>query len=198
MHDRSTHASKRTHRARMLLRESAERAFAQKGIAATAVEEIARGAGYSKGAFYGNYAGKHELLMDLLEELQLGSVRYWRMVMDSASDPAADLRALATLYDDVPHTAQRALLTAELQLEADRNPQFRATFAAYLDELNGEIRAAIGRSWLATAKACRIISIPSSSPPACWASASPRRPHWAVKSRSGRPRVPSCTAFSWA
>jgi AcrR family transcriptional regulator len=135
--------AERTRLTRTRLRESAEQAFAEKGIAGTAVEEIARGAGYSKGAFYGNYPDKTSLLMDLLEEKQLGEVRYWQAVMETARDPETDLDLLSHRYDDLEYTRQRTLLSTELQMESDRNPEFGAIFKGYMDQLYEEIARAI-------------------------------------------------------
>ncbi|OUL92862.1 TetR family transcriptional regulator [Paraburkholderia hospita] len=40
--------------------------FVKKGLAATSVEDIAEAAGYTRGAFYSNFDGKPELLLELL------------------------------------------------------------------------------------------------------------------------------------
>ncbi len=40
--------------------------FVKKGLAATSVEDIAEAAGYTRGAFYSNFGGKPELLIELL------------------------------------------------------------------------------------------------------------------------------------
>jgi len=135
--------AERTRLTRTRLRESAREAFARKGIAATAVEEIARGAGYSKGAFYGNYPDKNALLLEILEDKALAEVRYWRAIMDAATDPASDLDVLAHRYDDAGLTRERAMLSAELQLEAERNPEFGVAFRRYLDGLYVEIEGAM-------------------------------------------------------
>jgi len=50
-----------------LLRAAAD-LFAEQGVNGTSVEQIAERAGYSRGAFYGNFTGKPELVAALLEE----------------------------------------------------------------------------------------------------------------------------------
>lgn len=50
-----------------LLRAAAE-LFADFGVDGTSVEQIVERAGYSRGAFYGNFDGKHELVLALLEQ----------------------------------------------------------------------------------------------------------------------------------
>jgi AcrR family transcriptional regulator len=133
--------TEKTLRTRHRLKESAMRAFARKGFNSTGIEEIARSAGYSKGAFYGNYSSKLELLLDALEEKQLAEVRFWRDVMETAGDPDAGLTALSTRYADSEDIRERTLLSVELQLEADRNPDLQDVFKTYLDTLYGEIRS---------------------------------------------------------
>jgi len=48
--------------------------FSAYGLKKTNIEEIAKAAGISKGAFYGFYASKEELFMDVIEEVE-GRVR---------------------------------------------------------------------------------------------------------------------------
>ncbi|MEV4432752.1 TetR/AcrR family transcriptional regulator [Streptomyces sp. NPDC049555] len=50
-----------------LLRSAAE-LFAEQGVSGTSVEQIVENAGYTRGAFYGNFDGKHELVLALLEQ----------------------------------------------------------------------------------------------------------------------------------
>ncbi|WP_390479849.1 TetR family transcriptional regulator, partial [Frankia casuarinae] len=50
-----------------LLRSAAE-LFAERGLAGTSVEQIVERAGFTRGAFYGNFDGKHELVLALLEK----------------------------------------------------------------------------------------------------------------------------------
>lgn len=50
-----------------LLRSAAE-LFAEQGVNGTSVEQIVERAGYTRGAFYGNFKGKHELVLALLDQ----------------------------------------------------------------------------------------------------------------------------------
>ncbi|MCK9504163.1 MAG: TetR/AcrR family transcriptional regulator [Porticoccaceae bacterium] len=132
--------TEKTQLTRSRLKQSALKSFAKKGVNSTGIEEIARGAGYSKGAFYGNYSSKFELLLDALEEKQLSEVRFWKEVMESAGDPDQGLAALTKRYVDAEPMLERTLLSIELQLEADRNPEFEEAFKGYLDALYEEMR----------------------------------------------------------
>ncbi|MDJ0380470.1 TetR/AcrR family transcriptional regulator [Streptomyces sp. G-G2] len=48
--------------------QSAAELFAGQGVSGTSVEQIVEAAGYTRGAFYGNFEGKHELVLALLEQ----------------------------------------------------------------------------------------------------------------------------------
>lgn len=123
------------------LRRSALDAFARNGVAGTGIETIAKGAGYSRGAFYANYGSKLELLTDILKNKQVNEVRYWRQAMEDAENVDASLEAMAADFGKRAMSKDSSLLTAELQLEADRNKDFRPLFQAYLDKLFEEIRS---------------------------------------------------------
>ena len=56
------------------LRAAAGSVIASNGIGGTGVEDIARNAGFSRGAFYANYRDKPELLIDLLADRQLREI----------------------------------------------------------------------------------------------------------------------------
>jgi AcrR family transcriptional regulator len=122
------------------LRGAAGRHFARHGYSGARIETIAEAAGYSKGAFYSNYASKLDLLVDLLREKQIGEVQLWQDVIAHSVDVEADLAHLAARYDNLPHIQERMLLNVELQLEADRNPEFHPIFCQYLDNLYAEMR----------------------------------------------------------
>lgn len=125
---------------RARLRRSAIQAFARHGIAASRIEAIAEGAGYSRGAFYSNYRTKHDLLIDLLREKQIGEIKLWRDVLAHTSHVDEDMAQLSARYDGLSDVRERAALNSELQLEADRNEAFRPVFQSYLDVVYEEIR----------------------------------------------------------
>jgi AcrR family transcriptional regulator len=59
-----------TERIRARLQQAGLEAFGRRGIRATTVEELARAAAISKGAFYRFYDSKEALLLELLDELE--------------------------------------------------------------------------------------------------------------------------------
>src|SRR5260370_39615254 len=60
--------AERTEATRRKLLAAAERIFARDGFEAARLEDIAAGAGYTRGAFYANYGGKEEIFFALLEQ----------------------------------------------------------------------------------------------------------------------------------
>ena len=59
--------------------------FAEHGVNGTSVEQIVEHAGYTRGAFYGNFDGKHELVLALLEQ----RTRLERADLQAINDEAA-------------------------------------------------------------------------------------------------------------
>jgi AcrR family transcriptional regulator len=54
-------------RTRERLLDAAAELFAERGVIGTSVEQIAERAGFTRGAFYGNFADKHDLVRELLQ-----------------------------------------------------------------------------------------------------------------------------------
>jgi AcrR family transcriptional regulator len=81
-----------TGRIRARLHDAARDAFARRGLKGTTVDELARAAGISKGAFYRFYDGKESLLVALLAEYETGLQA--RLEEAVAADPAGGLDLL--------------------------------------------------------------------------------------------------------
>lgn len=81
-----------TERIRARLHAAARDAFARRGLKGTTVDELARSAGISKGAFYRFYDGKESLLVALLAEYE--TALQARLEEAVAADPANGLDLL--------------------------------------------------------------------------------------------------------
>ncbi|WGY72881.1 TetR/AcrR family transcriptional regulator [Burkholderia cepacia] len=106
--------------------------FAEKGYVAASVEDIAVAAGHTRGAFYSNFRSKTDMLFELLRR--------------DHDEAAAALQRIANTHDSADGaqhamlaywrrcTARHAprLMWLEAQLQAARDPQFRARFGAFL------------------------------------------------------------------
>ncbi|MFJ5120399.1 TetR/AcrR family transcriptional regulator [Kitasatospora sp. NPDC088548] len=135
---------------RELTREQLLRAatalFAEVGVSGTSVEQIVERAGYTRGAFYGNFEGKHELVLALLEQRtqhELEEVQAMTLRADSFDETIEHLRAWHRERDR--NLAGWLALRTELWLYglrdpellpvlADRERRSRAAFAQALEQ----------------------------------------------------------------
>jgi AcrR family transcriptional regulator len=72
---------------RRLLLDAAERVFLRRGLQGSSVEEIAAEAGFTRGAFYSNFASKDELFVELLNTRIYD--RYAEMVEQAQEQPGS-------------------------------------------------------------------------------------------------------------
>ena len=127
---RLTRAEKRQ-QTRQLLRESAVRAVAKHGIAGASVDSISESAGYSRGAFYGNYETKEELLLETMVERLIQEARAWEQLVVEAPD-------VETMFGEVEKRMlvrarpEWAALVTELQLHAQRDRAFGRSYATLM------------------------------------------------------------------
>ena len=86
----------RQERTRSHLLEAAGTVFARRGFAHASVDQVAAEAGYTKGAFYANFASKEELFLVLLEQRFAERVAALDEVLAGDEDPGDAARAAAT------------------------------------------------------------------------------------------------------
>lgn len=124
---------------RQCLRSAARDEFARHGVAGASIDRITEAAGYSRGAFYSNYASKNELALELLSENNSLAIAQWRTLIDESLDPIALLQYLEKQFDLAASQRQWWLLAVELRLEAERNPEFGVRFEAVNGEIMGQL-----------------------------------------------------------
>jgi len=141
----SDHATMTPRRAatRARLLDAAREVIAERGAGGATVEGIAERAGFTRGAFYSNYASLDELIVDLIRdvgETRLAQVR--AAAAEFAKHRVADgltiESALAGGVRDFVHLLQppmgEVLLQAELRLYALRHEGARAGYVAAVRE----------------------------------------------------------------
>ena len=64
---RQTRKEKQAHTRNCLMR-SASKLFAERGLQNASIDDLAEDAGFTKGAFYANFASKEELFLAMLDE----------------------------------------------------------------------------------------------------------------------------------
>lgn len=108
---------------RQHLLDAARRIFGEGGYAGATVDDVARAAGCSKGAYYFHFATKEEALLALVEEWV--AARTDRLAQAAQPDGAlGDL--LGALLAGEGMTARDRLLLLEFWLQGARNPKVRA------------------------------------------------------------------------
>jgi AcrR family transcriptional regulator len=107
--------------------------FAESGVAAASIEQIAAAAGFTRGAFYSNFMSKDELAAAMLDDHLARSQAYNRRLLDHHRDPRSFVQALRDepgRQDDPLH--QSPLLQIELMLYVARTPELRPSLGAHL------------------------------------------------------------------
>jgi AcrR family transcriptional regulator len=120
------------HQTRERLRESAARAVGAQGVLGASVDTISESAGYSRGAFYGNYETKEELLLEMIVEMMGREAQAWEQLVASSPDLDAMLAELEKRIAARTRESQWSALSLELQLHAQRNPAFGRSYVALL------------------------------------------------------------------
>jgi AcrR family transcriptional regulator len=119
-------------RTRAALLDAAARVFAERGFLGASVEVIADAAGYTRGAFYSNFATKEELFAELLQ-VRVYSI-YRRMAEESATQARPTLRqvgAQLAAIQAAPEGRSLFRLWLELLAHAGRDPAFREIAAGF-------------------------------------------------------------------
>ena len=129
---------RRLEHTRSLLLDAAEEVFAEKGFASATLDDIARTAGYTKGAIYKHFAAKEDLFLAL-------SDRYWRRYFENFADVlsttsevgARERDEIAKRWRELSNDggAEHAALGHEFTLYLLRNPEARERAAAKRSEV---------------------------------------------------------------
>jgi len=133
--------SEKQARTRSSLLESAARVFARRGLEGASIDEVAADAGYTKGAFYANFAGgKEELLLAMLDErFEARLAEIERATAGDELPPDQARRAGADFIRAVASDPEWGRVHFELHGYATRNPAFREALVARNRELRERI-----------------------------------------------------------
>jgi AcrR family transcriptional regulator len=128
---------RRLEHTRSLLLDAAEEVFAEKGFTSATLDDIARTAGYTKGAIYKHFGAKEDLFLAV-------SDRYWRRYFDNFTEVlsgttevgARELDEIAKRWRQLSldRGAEHAALGHEFTLYLLRNPEARQRVAAKRSE----------------------------------------------------------------
>jgi AcrR family transcriptional regulator len=133
---------------RTRLLDAAARVFIDQGIGASSVEDITEAAGFSRGAFYSNFADKDELVLALLERMSQESAAEIDQLMIDHPNPDDYVRATqAMLREPARHGGlHHPVLSTELVLYSLRNPKAQPLLKARLDRTQEAIWRVLERN----------------------------------------------------
>ncbi|TDY23062.1 TetR family transcriptional regulator [Paraburkholderia sp. BL6665CI2N2] len=141
--ERLTH-SQRRERTREFLFEAARKMFIEKGVAATSVEEIAEAAGYTRGAFYSNFGGKRELLIELLRREDDRALVNLQGIMKEGGTAEEMKERVVAHYSRSFLENDCFPLWVEAKLLAGRDTAFQERFSAFRHNRFEQIGAYVG------------------------------------------------------
>jgi AcrR family transcriptional regulator len=118
--------TERTEATRRKLLAAAERIFARDGFEAARLEDIAAGAGYTRGAFYANFESKEDIFFELLEQWVRQRIDSFTAVLRRQDSPHQKLAALRKHYATIAKDRRLVLISLEFKLFALRHPEAHA------------------------------------------------------------------------
>ena len=125
-------------RTREQLLASAARAFARAGYGGASVDDIAEDAGFSKGAFYSNFASKEAIFLALLEDKKLREIAAIRALL-AEGDTDTLMLGLRRWLDAADADPALSLLSAEIELQARRSESLAAGYRALQQRFSQEL-----------------------------------------------------------
>ena len=136
-------------RTRPLLRRAAAASFAKHGFEGASVDQISEDAGFSRGAFYSNFADKEAIFLDLLIRHLDRDIEGFRRAAAESDTLDALIAKLTVNYRDLGERPDWCLLSSEFQLYATRvgrsDSAFAKAYDAYRDRLSALLQEAFER-----------------------------------------------------
>jgi AcrR family transcriptional regulator len=107
------------------LLDAARKLITRQGLDGSSVEDIAAAAGYSRGAFYSNFASKNDLFIELLRrEHQRTHLEFLALVNDDI--PLDEIQASTRrIYGELYRDNEYCMTWTEARLLSARDPKFR-------------------------------------------------------------------------
>jgi AcrR family transcriptional regulator len=113
-----------------LLLEVAAEEFLAHGYTGTSLDRVAELAGFSKGAVYGNFAGKEELCLAVLENHYFAQLQKFVAEFAAGGDTIEDrLAVLERWWEVLLAEDEYQLLAMEFAVQTRRNPKIMAQLA---------------------------------------------------------------------
>ncbi|MBP0592691.1 TetR/AcrR family transcriptional regulator [Paraburkholderia sp. LEh10] len=120
----------RKEQTRERLLNAARDIFSTKGFIAASVEDIAATAGYTRGAFYSNFEGKTDLLLELLQRDHDKVEADAQWIFDRCTTREDMMAASLDCFRLLNDQPESYLLWIEAKLHSARDDRFRAKFCS--------------------------------------------------------------------
>ena len=121
------------------LLDAAQKVFAKKGLDGASVEDIAAAAGYTRGAFYSNFASKNDLFIEMLRrDHQRANAEFFALRDDNLSVDHIQERT-REIYSRLYRDNECFMSWTEARLLSARDPKFRAKLNALMLEKRAKI-----------------------------------------------------------
>jgi AcrR family transcriptional regulator len=130
--EREVRVTKRRAETRQRLLEAALAVFADEGFGRSTVEQVCTRAGYTRGAFYSNFASLDELFLAMWEQRSTAQIDRVRQRFEAGDLPAVrDLaEVVGHVLHEVPMDEEWYRVSAEFTAHALRNSSLREVVAA--------------------------------------------------------------------
>jgi AcrR family transcriptional regulator len=129
-------------RTRERLLRSARRAFARNGLEGTSIEQVAQGAGHTRGAFYAHFQGRDELYLALLEQWFERYLEEFGRVLATDDAPRVRARRAGDHFSAVTEAdPEGQRLFFEFAAYALRNERFRRELVERLRSVRERVAA---------------------------------------------------------
>jgi AcrR family transcriptional regulator len=115
---------------RSRLLDAAERLFVRQGFAATSVEQIAEAAGFTRGAFYSNFADKDDIVLAVFDRKLRDRVEEVGAILHESSSLEQAFAAIIRSNEQRAETSE-LIFYAEFWLYAVRNTKARKKLAEH-------------------------------------------------------------------
>ena len=124
--------------------DAAAEVFARRGYEAARLEEIAYAAGFTKGAVYSNFEGKHALLAELIDQHARTQLAVGSVEVAAQGRPRAAAEDIAEVFArGIVEQSTWSRLIVEIAQQAAHDPEVRQAYVGVRRALRDELAAAL-------------------------------------------------------
>ncbi len=121
------------------LLDAALELFIKAGLDATSLEEVAEAAGYSRGAFYSNFASKDELICEVVKRETLRAYQELNAIFERELSPMERLAVIRSYYLHLGGDINYCMFWTAVRLYAMQNPSVRPKIAELLNAYYADV-----------------------------------------------------------